>query len=799
MKLFEKDSAPDLVCRGMSREYILDKTGVDVGWRGTKMQKACYGIDRVQYRIEFVKANFSHDELVGIMNQYGSDGFGHVEFLHACGIDGEQVVSMKYLAEALDLQAEYAAARKRGASVRIGKMHDRMVERYGVENPCDVPEFREKSKQTLRANYGVEYPYQSKEIFEKRSRTMKARHGAEFTLQSDALKSQVRATMMERYGGPTSMECDSIHEKIKAVTKAHFGVECSLASPVVREKIRGTMRERHGVDNPMQSPKIFEKWRAGMLARYKCVNPMDVPGAKERRIATCRERYGHDCSIQNREIRAKARQTCLEHFGVESPFSSFVVREKIRFTMQERYGVDFPMQNPEIKDKATVTFMERYGVPHPMMCPDVVDKMQDTKLVNGTFSKSAPEDVLYEKLVAVFGSDDVFRQYKCDRYPFRCDFYVKSRDLFIELNGFVGHCNHWFGSWEHDVEFLARSAEVNETLHDWLQTTWAGSDVRKRLCARRNNLNYVVFWGDEGQDIDLWFNLGCPDGQDWDREYTWLPDRVLTYDDVYPMELAVFGRSISAAVRCAVHLEFYKREFEFWAGRYDVKWGTVQARLYANRLKYLGKGPLELSNKEILRGLSISGMVRGYSIYDNSGMVEFLDEFNPKFVYDPCAGWGERMLTCALKNIKYLGIDVNAELIKAHADLIQHYDLQDAVTVHGDAGRLDMTQGMHDAVFTCPPYWNAELYTDSGAENLSYPDFLDWWERVILNATGVNTKYFAYQINQKCKADMNEILLKHGWRFIKSIPVNKNRISHMARRRGIKQKVNFEEIQIFER
>lgn len=38
MKLFEKDSAYDLALRGFSQEYILNKTGFDVGYHNSKIK-----------------------------------------------------------------------------------------------------------------------------------------------------------------------------------------------------------------------------------------------------------------------------------------------------------------------------------------------------------------------------------------------------------------------------------------------------------------------------------------------------------------------------------------------------------------------------------------------------------------------------------------------------------------------------------------------------------------------------------------------------------------------------------------
>lgn len=47
------------------------------------------------------------------------------------------------------------------------------------------------------------------------------------------------------------------------------------------------------------------------------------------------------------------------------------------------------------------------------------------------------------------------------------------------------------------------------------------SDVEKRETARKNNLNYVVFWDNDLKDFETWVEAGCPDSHDWEREYAW--------------------------------------------------------------------------------------------------------------------------------------------------------------------------------------------------------------------------------------------------------------------------------------
>ena len=72
-------------------------------------------------------------------------------------------------------------------------------------------------------------------------------------------------------------------------------------------------------------------------------------------------------------------------------------------------------------------------------------KQYETKKKNNSFNTSTPEDKFYDYLVEKFSKNDIIRQYSTDkRYPFNCDFYIKSLDLFIELNFNWTHGGHKF-------------------------------------------------------------------------------------------------------------------------------------------------------------------------------------------------------------------------------------------------------------------------------------------------------------------------------------------------------------------
>lgn len=118
-----------------------------------------------------------------------------------------------------------------------------------------------------------------------------------------------------------------------------------------------------------------------------------------------------------------------------------------------------------------------------------------TKKKNGTFKASKPEDEYYLYLVKAYGEDNVVRQYLCDRYPFYCDFYIKSEDLFIEFN------LHWTHGGR---KFDCNDEECIEQLNLWISKdtdfyrnaihTWTVRDIDKFNWADKNNLNYMAVY-----------------------------------------------------------------------------------------------------------------------------------------------------------------------------------------------------------------------------------------------------------------------------------------------------------------
>lgn len=127
-----------------------------------------------------------------------------------------------------------------------------------------------------------------------------------------------------------------------------------------------------------------------------------------------------------------------------------------------------------------------------------VTKANNSKKLNKTFNSSKPEIELKEYLEKIFGKNDIEYQYDKDpRYPFLCDFYIKSLDLFLELNLFMTHGNHAFDpNNEKDLNTLKVWEEKakDHPLYKNAIEVWTIKDPKKLQIAKENNLNYLTIY-----------------------------------------------------------------------------------------------------------------------------------------------------------------------------------------------------------------------------------------------------------------------------------------------------------------
>ena len=111
------------------------------------------------------------------------------------------------------------------------KIEATMQERYGISNPNESAEFREKISKRLRSSESVE----------KRIASSREKYGAEYPAQSQVVQSAMQETCMERYGVPYAGMIPGTREKAAETCKERYGVECVLQRSDVIAKARESM------------------------------------------------------------------------------------------------------------------------------------------------------------------------------------------------------------------------------------------------------------------------------------------------------------------------------------------------------------------------------------------------------------------------------------------------------------------------------------------------------------------------------------------------------------------------------
>ena len=295
-------------------------------------------------------------------------------------------------------------------------------------------------------------------------------------------------------------------------TSGHYAKFCSkecqysdLGKKITKEiKIKSNL-EKYGVEHTSQLKEVTDKRtksradhvneiqqhvRESLYKKYGAYDVMHIPHILQKIKNTNLKKFGVEFPLQqlkkeNSEIYQKISQTCINKFGVDSLLKNKEVREKIKQTNIQRYGVDNPLKNKEIWKKS-----------------------QDNRQIS---SKSKLENNFLNYLKLKYEPDDIITQYKSKEYPYYCDFYIKSINLYIEIQGHWTHNDHPFdinNLNDQQIMNIWRTKSLSDKYYKNALNTWTIKDVEKRNTAIQNNLNYLEIFGktDLNKYIDIFEN-----------------------------------------------------------------------------------------------------------------------------------------------------------------------------------------------------------------------------------------------------------------------------------------------------
>ena len=300
------------------------------------------------------------------------------------------------------------------------------------------------------------------------------------------VQKKIKNTCLEKYGTEYANQSMIVKNKIKQTNIERYGVENVYQSNIIKEQIKQTNLERYGVEYPAQNKEIQNKQRITNLERYG-VEYFDKEKVKQAFL----DKYGVENSMQVEEIKLKQQNTMVERYGQATSWNHGILREKQYQTCIEKYGVKYYTQSDEFR---------QWNSEH-MKSPEIQKKILETKRKNNSFHSSKLEQEFKNYLEQKYINDIEF-QYKSKLYPFNCDFYIKSLDLYIEIQGDWRHGFHPFD--ENNQDDINRLEKLKALEYEKLIInkhhktdytnaiiTWTIRDPQKRKMAKDNNLNYL--------------------------------------------------------------------------------------------------------------------------------------------------------------------------------------------------------------------------------------------------------------------------------------------------------------------
>lgn len=248
--------------------------------------------------------------------------------------------------------------------------------------------------------------------------------------------------------------------------------------------------------NDLYSDRLTDDQKKIVLHKPKCKTcgkPVKYCGKKNKLVTIyC---CNHCAGINKDTINKKQESDRLKNNGKLGWNNN--TADKIQHrkdTLIKKYG-SLENANSYIYNKVKESRINKYGTDVLMNIKQIKEKHYNTKKKNNTFNTSKPETESLQLLYDKYSKDNIIHNYKCDRYPYQCDAYIKSKDIFIEFNYHWTHGNHPYNSNNiNDYNLVKFWKSKNTKFYNKAIEVWTIHDVNKLNTAKKNKLNYFVFY-----------------------------------------------------------------------------------------------------------------------------------------------------------------------------------------------------------------------------------------------------------------------------------------------------------------
>lgn len=246
-------------------------------------------------------------------------------------------------------------------------------------------------------------------------------------------------------------------------------------------------------------PVMWIGRKRALYSKYcSCKCTANDSSVVSKRLETDKKKHGGKIgwvvSNSNPKKIEKRMRSYKEKYGSLNPYDSSILRARCEATSIKHWGYPYPMQNPEFAEK---------------IFKKIIENNEDS------WGTSKEEKNWRDKLKEIY--PDLIWQYMDEKYRFMnpstkrrfiCDFYIPSKDLFIEYQGFFTHGGHPYNEkstedkeelkklFEKAEEIDVKNAQTSHHRNNYRVciNVWTITDPLKRRIAKNLHINYLEIW-----------------------------------------------------------------------------------------------------------------------------------------------------------------------------------------------------------------------------------------------------------------------------------------------------------------
>jgi 16S rRNA G966 N2-methylase RsmD len=110
--------------------------------------------------------------------------------------------------------------------------------------------------------------------------------------------------------------------------------------------------------------------------------------------------------------------------------------------------------------------------------------------------------------------------------------------------------------------------------------------------------------------------------------------------------------------------------------------------------------------------------IKECSAFRPINLVYIIKLFGSKSVLDPCSGWGDRLIASISADVRYVGVDPNILLLPKYKKMIEFFAPKNKhnryTMIQSTIQDAKLPNEKFDLVFTSPPYFKIEKYSNAG-------------------------------------------------------------------------------------